>query len=60
MAQSREKFDQATVMKKWRILFTLRGIRTETVLYASSQLQALMIARAMFEDATNFNAIEVH
>jgi len=47
-------------MKKWRILFTLRGIRTETVLSAPSQLQALMIARAMFKDATHFNAIAVH
>ena len=47
-------------MKKWRILFTLHGIRTETVISAPSQLQALMIAKAMYKDATNFNALEIH
>ena len=47
-------------MRKWRILFTLHGIRTETVLCAPSQLQAIMIAKAMYKDATDFNAIEIH
>ena len=47
-------------MKKWRILFTLHGIRTETVITAPSQLQALMIAKAMYPEASSFNAIELH
>jgi hypothetical protein len=47
-------------MRKWRVLFTLNGIRTETFLCAPSQLQALMIAKAMYKDATGFNAIEIH
>ena len=47
-------------MRKWRILFTLHGIRTETVLCAPSQLQALMIAKAMYPAASSFNAIEIH
>ena len=46
-------------MRKWRILFTLKGVRTETVISAPSQLQALMIAKAMFPEASSFNAIEV-
>jgi hypothetical protein len=49
-------------MRKWRILFTLNGIRTETVITAPSQLLALMIAKAMYAgtDAHGFNAIEIH
>ena len=47
-------------MRKWRIIFTLHGIRTETVISAPSQLQALMIAQAMFPEATSFNALEIH
>jgi hypothetical protein len=48
-------------MKKWRVLFTLNGIRTETVVSAPSQLQALMIVRALYAgtDAHAFNAIEI-
>jgi hypothetical protein len=49
-------------MRKWQILFTLNGIQTETVITAPSQLQALMIAKAMYAgtDAHAFNAIEIH
>ena len=47
-------------MRKWRIIFTLRGIRTETVISAPSQLLALYVAKTMYSDATNFNAIEIH
>ena len=47
-------------MRKWRILLTLNGIRTETVISAPSQLQALMIAKAMYPNATGLNAIEIH
>ena len=47
-------------MRKWRILLTLNGIRTETVITAPSQLQALMIAKAMYPQASSFNAIETH
>lgn len=47
-------------MRKWRILITLKGVRTETVISAPSQLQALMIAKAMYPEASSFNAIEVH
>ena len=48
-------------MKRFRVLFTLNGIRTETVISARSQLQALMIVKAMFAgtDAHGFNAIEI-
>lgn len=46
-------------MKKWRILFTLHGQRLETIIYAQSQLRALMIAKAQYPDASNFNAIEI-
>jgi hypothetical protein len=49
-------------MKKWRILFTLNGIRTETIITAPSQLLALMIVKAQYAgtDAHAFNAIEIH
>lgn len=49
-------------MRKWRILFTLNGIRTETIVTASSQLLALMIVKAQDAgtDAHAFNAIEIH
>lgn len=47
-------------MRKWRILLTVNGVRTETVISAPSQLQALMIAQAMFPQASAFNAIEIH
>ena len=47
-------------MRKWRILFTVNGVRTETVITAPSQLQALTIAKAMFPEASSFNAIEIH
>jgi hypothetical protein len=46
-------------MKKWRILFTLRGQRLETIIDAPSQLRALMIAKAQYPEARNFNALEV-
>jgi hypothetical protein len=40
----------------------LNGIRTETIITAPSQLQAIMIAKAQFAgtDAHDFNAIEIH
>jgi hypothetical protein len=49
-------------MRKWRILFTLNGIRTETIIHAPTQLQAIMIAKALYAgtDAHAFNAIEIH
>lgn len=47
-------------MRKWRILLTVNGVRTETVISAPSQLQALMIAKTMFPQASAFNAIEIH
>jgi hypothetical protein len=47
-------------MKKWKILLTLKGVRTETVISAPSQLQALMLAKAMYPQASSFNAIEIH
>jgi hypothetical protein len=49
-------------MKKWRVLFTLNGIPTETIIMAPSQLQGLMIVKAQFAgtDAKAFNAIEIH
>ena len=46
-------------MKKWRILFTLNGIRLETIIYAQSQLRALMIAKAQYPGGSSFNAIEI-
>lgn len=46
-------------MKKFRILFTLRGQRLETITHAPSQLRALMIAKAQFPEGSNFNAIEI-
>ena len=49
-------------MKKWRVLFTLNGIRQETIINAPSQLMAIMLAKAQYAatDAHDFNAIEVH
>ena len=49
-------------MKKWRVLFTLKGIRTETIITAPSMLLALMIVKAQYAstDAHAFNAIEIH
>lgn len=49
-------------MRKWRVLFTLNGIRTQTIITAPSQLQAIRIAKAQFAgtDAHDFNAIEIH
>jgi hypothetical protein len=51
-----------TTMRKWRVLFTIEGVRTETVVSAPSQLQALMIVMAQYAgtDAHAFNAIEIH
>ena len=46
-------------MKKWRILLTLKGRRLETVIYAQSQLRAILIAKAQYAEASNFNAIEI-
>jgi hypothetical protein len=46
-------------MKKWRILLTLRGQRLETVIYAQSQLRAILMAKAQYPGATNINAIEI-
>ena len=46
-------------MKKWRILFTLQGKRLETVIHAPSQLLAILMAKAQYPEATNFNAIEI-
>jgi len=48
-------------MRKWRVLFTLKGIRTETIITAPSQMQAIMIAKAQYAgtDAHDFNAIEI-
>lgn len=46
-------------MKKWRILLTVNGVRTETVISAPSQLQAIMIAKAMYPSASSFNAIAI-
>jgi len=47
-------------MRKWKILLTVNGVRTETVISAPSQLQALMIAKAMYPQASSLNAIEIH
>ena len=49
-------------MKKWRVLFTVHGIRTETIITAPSQLLAIMIVKAQYAgtDAHAFNAIEIH
>lgn len=49
-------------MKKWRVLFTLNGIRTETIITAPSMLLALMLVKAQYAgtDAHAFNAIEIH
>jgi hypothetical protein len=46
-------------MKKFRILLTLRGQRLETILHAPSQLRAILMAKAQYPEATNFNAIEI-
>ena len=46
-------------MKKFRILFTLHGQRLETIIHAPSQLRALMIAKAQYPEASNFNSIEL-
>jgi len=46
-------------MKKWRVLLTLAGVRLETIVYAQSQLRAIMIAKAQYPGATSFNAIEI-
>jgi len=49
-------------MKKWRVLFTLKGIRLETTIHAPSQLLAIAMAKAQYAgtDAHDFNAIEMH
>lgn len=49
-------------MKKWRVLFTLKGIRTETIIMAPSQLLAIMIVKGQYAgtDAHAFNALEIH
>ena len=46
-------------MQKWKILLTLHGQRLETIIYASSQLRALQLARQQYPEATTFNAIEI-
>ena len=46
-------------MKKWRILFTLHGQRLETIIYAPSQLRAILMAKAQYPEGSNFNAIEI-
>jgi hypothetical protein len=50
------------VMRKWRVILTLNGVRTETIIHAATQYQAIMLAKAQFAgtDAHNFNAIEIH
>jgi hypothetical protein len=50
----------SAIMRKWKILFTLNGLRTETVIAAPTQVQALLIAKAMLPGATGLNAIELH
>lgn len=47
-------------MRKWRILLTLHGYRLETILYAPSQLMALLMAKAQYPEGSSFNAIEIH
>lgn len=48
-------------MKKWRIRFTLQGMRLEILIHAPSQLQAILMAKAQYAgtDAHDFNAIEL-
>lgn len=48
-------------MRQWRVLFTVNGVRTETVVQALTQLLALMMLKAMFArtDAHAFNALEI-
>jgi len=46
-------------MKKWRILFTLNGVRLETIISAPSQLRAIMLAKAQYPGGSSFNAIEI-
>jgi hypothetical protein len=48
-------------MRKWRVLLTVNGVRTETVVAAPSQLQAILIVKAQYAgtDAHAFNAIEL-
>ena len=55
-------FKRSRPMKKWRVLFTLNGIRTETIITAPSMLLALMLVKAQYAgtDAHAFNAIEIH
>lgn len=50
------------IMKKWRVRFTMKGIRLETIVAAPSQLLAIMMAKAQYAgtDAHDFNAIEMH
>jgi hypothetical protein len=49
-------------MKKWKILFTLKGVRLSTIIHAPSQLQAIEMAKAQYAgtDAHDFNAIEMN
>lgn len=49
-------------MRKWRVLLTVNGVQTETIVHAATQYLAIMIAKAQFAgtDAHNFNAIEIH
>ena len=48
-------------MKKWRVRFTMKGIRLEMIITAPSQLLAIMMAKAQYTgtDAHDFNAIEI-
>jgi hypothetical protein len=48
-------------MKKWRVRFTIHGIRTETIMSAPSQLLAIMLVKAQYAgtDAHDFNAIQI-
>jgi hypothetical protein len=54
-----QPFDSIWLMKKWRVLFTLDGVRLETIIYAPSQLRAIMLAKAQYPQATSINAIEI-
>ncbi len=47
-------------MRKWKILLTLQGYRLQTIVYAPSQLMAILMAKAQYPEGTNFNAIEIH
>jgi len=46
-------------MRKWRIRFTLNGVRQETTIEAPSQLRAIAMVKAMYPTATSIAADEV-